>query len=135
MNRVFSAAIIALLATGCVTKESVPARESAIEGVPVPATAEPYAMDQPGLRDDFKSDAYWAVDMTFDELDAWYELHMPKGRSWNDWNWHEPIPGRMYIARFYCHAVRDGISVTLIREEGGNPPGILVTQDGSGSGC
>ncbi len=115
--------------------EPVPAKESAIEGIPVPVTAKPYPMDRPDRREDLRIEGYWAVDMTFEELDAWYQQHMPKGRSWKDWKWQEPIPGRMYIAREYCHAERDGISLTIIREEGGNPPGIMVTQDGSGSGC
>jgi hypothetical protein len=138
MKTSIALALVALVSTGCATQEPakhpVQVKESMIEGVPVPATAKPNPGSKPG-REDLRLDGYSVVDMTFDELDAWYEQRMPKGQSWNGWTWEEPIPGRMYVTRSYCQPGRDGISVVIIREEGGNPPAILIAQDGSGSGC
>jgi hypothetical protein len=109
-------------------------KESAIEGVPVPPIATPQPPSSRSLREDYRSDGYRVADMTFDEVNAWYEQRMPKGQSWNGWSWQEWDEGRMYVSRSYCKSGRDGISVVITRE-GSNAPGILITQDGSGSGC
>lgn len=116
-------------------KNPVQVQERPIEGVPVPPTAKLQPPSSRSLRDDFRADGYRVTDMTFDEIVAWYEQRMPKGQSWNGWSWHEWQQQRMYVSRSYCQPGRDGISVMIIREEAGNAPSILITQDGSGSGC
>ena len=140
MRAVTSAVLVGLFVCACGSEAPTPnasgqaARESAIEGVPLPPAAKLRPGGEP-LRNDFKSEMYSVVGMTFDELDAWYQQRMPKGKPWNGWRWQEPIAGKMYVARDYCHEKRDGISVTILREVAGNPPSIFITQDGSGSGC
>jgi hypothetical protein len=100
---------------------SVAARDSGFEGVPVPTSAR--SVQGPHRT--------WIVeDMSFDELVAWYEEHLPDDRDFGRWKWCKRRAEQgSHDARYYSHGAQDILTVSVNVH---NPPQILMGTDKSG---
>ena len=69
--------------TGCsTTAAGPPSKDSGIEGVPVPLSADEMERErEPGLR------VYALPTMSFAEALDWYDKAMPARRDYRDWKW------------------------------------------------
>lgn len=69
--------------TGCsTTAAGPPSKDSGIEGVPVPLSADEMERERkPGLR------VYALPTMSFAEALDWYDKAMPARRDYRDWKW------------------------------------------------
>ena len=75
-------------------------------------------------------------DMTFEEIRAWYRVHMPVGRPWGMWLWcYDTFEGKMGVGWDYYLPGSSNLltlGVTITRDD---PPGILIIRDELGGEC
>lgn len=106
---------------------------SGVQGVPIPESAVPG-------KSAFVSGGAWTVpDITFDELRDWYAEQMPWGEDFTTWKWcgegqwFGPIKyGDDGFTLIYSKGEKRILAVSLIPEDGSDPPAILIGVDNSG---
>jgi hypothetical protein len=61
---------------------------------------------------------------------AWYDVQLPSGRAWKDWQWCEIVRDATFVQRnYHVPGTRHILGVVLTK---GNPPTILIGRDQSG---
>jgi len=109
---------------------SVPAMNSGVQGVPIPKSAEP-VKNRPLLGDD-----WWFVpSMSFTELVDWYEVELPVGENFKQWQWCDVGGTRGSPDGFsliYSKGKNEIMAVTLVGPDDPDPPAVNVGVDNSG---
>lgn len=105
-----------------------PPRESKVEGVPIPFTAEDAGLKPPAKGSlVVQQEGYKVKEASYSELKDWYEGLMPKGQPWSSWWWCSDAPkgDQTFDQRTYGSFVREQLLVVTITAD--NPPGILIS--------
>ena len=104
-----------------------PPRESQIEGVPIPFTAEDAGLKPSEGSLVVQKAGYRVKEASFLELKDWYEGLMPKGQPWGDWWWCPDAPkgGQTFDQRTYGSFDRGQLLVVGILAD--DPPSILIS--------
>ena len=102
-----------------------PAKSSAIEGVPIPQTAQ-VEPTSPAAG----METYRVPGATFDELRVWYERELPEGKAFGQWTWCEKFVSSDYSQKTYAKPGTTQILSVIVAT--GTPPGIVIAADDSG---
>jgi hypothetical protein len=101
-----------------------PSKSSAIEGLPIPQTAQVEPSTAAG------SGTYRVPGATFDELRAWYERALPEGKAFGQWSWCEKFVSSEFSQKTYAKPGTTQLLTVIVAAD--SPPGIVIAVDDSG---
>ncbi len=117
--------LIALTVIACTGVSLDPARSSTVEDIPIPSAAREWGPATP-----FQAN-YNVPGADYTRLLAWYDVQLPEGRGWKDWQWCEIVRDASFVQRnYHVPGTRHILGIVITKAE---PPTILISRDQSGA--